>query len=582
MTAIHSEVSRHRNVEDDAEADTIRQQSLLRFPRSVSDTHEVDDLSEDDEPPDKRCDSLSPDGAQLTESMTSEKLLREQQARSRDLATDEELLHERTWESPSPVKTEVPDSSRDEDKFYDQMTQSLSTLQEEQVLDDDEQEASAKLSTKDNEESVSVGKDQDDTSVQEDIPEENVKIHDAEETPDDSIQPNVEANAATTNVLQENEYTDSVERRSNHEEADTAMQQNSIAEQEPSRSSFSGKRSVTGSYKEGRQVSPPGDDDNPPVETERGEINSPDENTKREDEESRSKKSNASSLETKERTVTPDANIASAISLSPPLETQKQPDMASSSSRISMLRQTPEQQQLDDQVRSSNTDQNDLETIQKVSQHTVSGSLNRDDVTISPTKSLVSGMLSQKDHHNGKQTPPQNTSQMSFRDGSRIDQDAGQEKHVDEKLNDSSGTVTSGNRNDDDDKDKQIDDTLIDSTSAATSDVSGKNVEENHSKTDTNKSSHSVSDDRSLASKDLGEKDSVDNEGLEQQPKQADNSSISSDKDKHGTNATRDGNDKVIEASDSTENIEQQRKNSNQTPEGSVAPAFPKVVNTGS
>ena len=574
MTAIHSEVSRHRDVEEDAEADNIRQQSLLRFPRSVSDTHEVDDLSEDDEHADKRCDSLSPDGAQLTESMTSEKLLREQQARSRDLATDEELLHERTWESPSPVKTEVPDSSRDEDKFYDQMTQSLSTLHEEQVLDDEEQEASAKISTKDNEESVSPGKDQDETSVQEDIPEENVKTDDAENTPDDSIQPNVETNADTTNVPQEDENTDSVERWSNHKEDETAMQQNSIAEQEASSSLHSGKRSMTGSYKECRQVSSSGGDDNPPAEMEREEINSLEENRKREDEESRSKKSNASSLEKKETTETPDANIASGVSLSPPLETQKQPDMASSNSRISMPRQTPEQQQPDDEVQSNKTDQNDLETIQKVSPHTVNGSLHRDDVRLSPTKSLVSGTLSQKSHHNGKQTPPRNTSQTSFCDGSRTDQDAGQEKHVDEKLNDSSGTVASRNRIDhDNDEDKQID-----STSAATSDISGKNVEENHSKTDTNKSSHSENDDRSLASKSLGEKDSVDNEGLEQQPKQADTSSISSDKDNHEKNATRDGNDKVIEAGDATENSEQQWKKSNQTPEGSV----PKVVNTGS
>ena len=141
MTAIRSEVSRHRDIQDDGEADDLRKQSLLRFPRTDSDTRDFYDVSGNGEVPEKKLDGYSPRGAaSLSGSQTSESLSRDQRAQGNNLTIDEEP-HEEIWEeSPSPETTTNQEGLKDEDKFYDQIAQSLSTLHEEEIADDEEED----------------------------------------------------------------------------------------------------------------------------------------------------------------------------------------------------------------------------------------------------------------------------------------------------------------------------------------------------------------------------------------------------------------------------------------------------------
>ena len=209
MTAIRSEVSRHRDIQDDGESDDLRQESLLRFPRTDSDTRDFDTPSGNGEVSDRKSDGYSPRGAaSLSGSHTSEGLYRDQRAQGNNLTINEEP-HEEIWESPSPETGENQEVSKDEDKFYDQIAQSLSTLheehddgeeeEEEQYSSDDDQvdevdeeeeegeqdrrdddadkeeeeDGSAKLSTKYNVDSTSV-----DEQCNQDSHEETVQVHD--------------------------------------------------------------------------------------------------------------------------------------------------------------------------------------------------------------------------------------------------------------------------------------------------------------------------------------------------------------------------------------------------------------------
>ena len=537
MTAIHSEVSRHRDIEEDGDGDDIRQQSLLRFPRSVSDTHDVDNLSGDEDHPDTQWDSPSPDRAQRSESLTSENLRRDQRDRGHNLTADEELP-DRTWESPSPEKTNIPESLREEDTFYDQKTQSLSTLHEEQILDDDEQDGSIKLSTNDNDGST-PRKEQDNKSEREEILEEATNIHDntikdtteeqlsedkrsdslgraschtkdrneMEDARDDSRQLQDETISDTTNTQHKGNCRDTPERRSSQTEEGTETEQTlehrpSSIDHEEQRSLNYGEQTTSGNYNEERQISPPRDNENTTAEREIESINSPEENEKHRNEELR-KESNASSVVKKE-SATPGEDIASS---------NGQPDVV-----------------------------NDVENTRKVSPDNISRSLTREDIERSPNMSLASRTLSEKD--NGIDTLPRNMLETSSRVG---EQNVNKNKKVDERVVNSSGTVASG--------------------------ASGNNVmKENISKTHTNERSHSINDEQdSPHSKGTGVQDSGHNEERASTIQGSDTGQVS---DEHTEqNNTAEGNNGEAPGSGVT---------SNQTPDGLFVPALSRDGSTGS
>ena len=194
MSAIRSEVSRHRDIEDDGEGDDLRQQSLLRFPRTDSDTHDYDTPPGNGDVSDRKSDEYSPRGAaSLSGSQTSEGLFRDQRAQGNNLTIDEEP-HEEIWESPSPETGNNQEGSKDEDTFYDQIAQSLSTLheehddgeeedeegvEEEQDESDDEEEEEEQYSSdddQDDKEDEKDGSDDDADEVEEEEEDRSIKL----------------------------------------------------------------------------------------------------------------------------------------------------------------------------------------------------------------------------------------------------------------------------------------------------------------------------------------------------------------------------------------------------------------------